>query len=377
MERRVGAQFNTQIYEEACEWFIACRTGGLDTAARVELDLWLRKSPEHQSAYLEIAAIWNEAPTLDPTNRWNLDTLIDQAAEDPSNVVTLNRAARPSNVFPTVEVGDRGGGKTVGRRRMIALAASVLLATALMASYFHLRSEVYTTGVGEQRSLSLADGSTVELNALSKIRIEYSKHEREIELLEGQALFRVAKDVSRPFIVRSGDTLVRAVGTQFDVYRKASGTVVTVVEGRVAILERTRNPGPGSLRSGTEGHLPSSAAGSAADRARAGSILLAAGEQITVSPRAVSKAMRPNIAGATAWTQRQLVFDSASLTEVAEEFNRYNERKLVIDPSAADGIHISGVFLSTNPTSLIYFLRDHPSLRVTEDSTEIRVEKQH
>jgi transmembrane sensor len=183
---------------------------------------------------------------------------------------------------------------------------------------------------------------------LSKIRIRYSAHERTVDLLQGQALFQVAKDTIRPFVVHSGQTGVRAVGTEFDVYRKADGTIVTVVEGRVAVL---RTP-----------------------ESRNFSSLLSAGEQITVSPTAARKTLHPNLAGATSWTQRRLVFDSASFAEVADEFNRYNERKLVIDPSALGTLHVSGVFSSTDPASLIRFLRDRPGLRVTETPTQIRIE---
>ena len=89
--------------------------------------------------------------------------------------------------------------------------------------------------MGEQRSIQFEDGSTVDLNSRSKIRVKYSKQERDVELIEGQALFHVAHDTSRPFIVAVGATRVRAVGTQFDVYKKSNGTVVTVVEGRVAV----------------------------------------------------------------------------------------------------------------------------------------------
>src|ERR1700720_1197680 len=108
MERPGRSKFNTQIYEEACEWFIECRAGDLDNAARAEFDRWLRKSPEHQSAYLEIAAIWNEGPTLDPSDRWALDTLIAQAAEDPHNVVPLDRTPRATSAPPVTSAPRQG-----------------------------------------------------------------------------------------------------------------------------------------------------------------------------------------------------------------------------------------------------------------------------
>ena len=390
MERPVRSKFNMQIYEEACEWFIECRAGDLDNGARAEFDRWLRKSPEHQSAYLEIAAIWNEGPTLDRSNRWDLDNLIAQAAEDPANIIAWERTRSTSPALQSVpnrtETNDRttaatfpsagtSAGPSAGRRRLFTIAASVLLATAALATYVLTSSGVYATALGEQRSLPLSDGSTVELNSLSKIRIGYSEHERAVDLLQGQALFHVAKDSTRPFIVRIGQTRVRAVGTQFDVYRKLDGTIVTVVEGRVAILNEERPSGP--KHEGERGLRDPAPGTEVADFAQAegeGAIFLTAGEQITVSPKRARKTLHPNLAGATSWTQRQLVFDSASLTDVAEEFNRYNERKLVIDPSALETLHISGVFSSTDSASLIRFLRDRPTLRVTETPTQIRVE---
>jgi transmembrane sensor len=414
MERPVRAKFNTQIYEEACAWFIECRAGDLDDVAGAEFDRWLRKSPEHQSAYLEIAAIWNEGPTLDPANRWDPDTLISQAAEDPGNIVALERTSRPPSdtsqpVPNTIRAGEPAGAATlasspeagrgrglrpreapvatVGRRPLFAIAATIFLVTAAIATYLLAPRGVYATDLGEQRSFALNDGSTVQLNSLSKIRIRYTEHERTVDLLQGQALFHVAKGTTRPFIVYSGQTRVRAIGTQFDVYRKANDTVVTVVEGRVAVLGIPEPAGSAarSPRGERQGAAPREGEASApsrgaemqvrAARDHEGAIFLAAGEQITVSPQVARKTPHPNLAVATAWTQRQLIFDSATLTDVAEEFNRYNERKLVIDPSALGTLHISGVFSSTDPASLIRFLRDRPGLRVTETPTQIRVEK--
>jgi transmembrane sensor len=236
---------------------------------------------------------------------------------------------------------------------------------------------VYLTKTGVQRSLALTDGSTIELNSRSKIQLRYSEHERTVELLEGQALFHVAKDVARPFFVRSGEMSVRAVGTKFDVYKKSSGTVVTVVEGRVAVLSGSEEPAPGTNDpAGGAQRPPHPALRSADATGLAGSIILVAGEQGIITQKTVRKTQHPNVASATAWTQRKIVFDSTSLTEVAEEFNRYNDRELVIDRSALGNLHISGVFSSTDPASLIRFLRQRPGLRITETAAEIRIEKE-
>jgi transmembrane sensor len=161
-------------------------------------------------------------------------------------------------------------------------------------------------------------------------------------------LFRVAKDTQRPFVVRAGDAQVRAVGTEFDVYRKQIATVVTVVEGRVETYDE------------------SDAAGTAA-------IVLSAGEQLTVLPHTVTKPTHTDTSVATAWLQKRLIFEETPLSEVAEEFNRYNRRPLTINDGDLENLRISGVYSSTDPTSLINFLRSQNSIQVIETEKQVRV----
>jgi transmembrane sensor len=226
----------------------------------------------------------------------------------------------------------------------------------------------------------LADGSTIELNSRSKVRVRYSEHERALELLEGQALFRVAKDPSRPFIVTANHTRVRAVGTQFDVNKKREGTVVTVVEGRVSVLtkvsdapidpvavEMTMPSLPNEIEAGRAGSAHEPTPG----------ILLAAGEQVTVTDTATKEITRPDVARTLAWTQRQLVFDAATLTEVAEEFNRHNQRQLIVQDPALYEFHISGVFASTDPEALLQFLRERAGVRIVATDEAIYLMKGH
>jgi transmembrane sensor len=390
MDRRVRSKLNTQIYEEACEWFVECRGGSLDEVTRRELDRWLRKSPEHLSAYLEIAALWNEGPLLDPTNKWDTDTLIAQVVRDSENVIALS-CASPDEVSPGMPVqGVPTAPPGHKRRALLTLAASIVAISLALGWLLWLQkgAPTYTTAIGEQRSIVLSDGSTVALNSRSGIKIRFSKHERTVELIQGQALFHVAKDSARPFTVSADGTRVRAVGTQFDVYRKYSGTVITVVEGRVAVLAHVA-PAAATVElqsppvaSDEVARRPSGAVSSPdligpAREPLSGrhTLFLVAGEQLIVTAKAYQKTDHPNIAGATAWTQRQLVFDSASLSDVAAEFNRYNTRRLVIeDPNLYD-FHISGVFSSADPDALIRFLRERPGVRVTETESEIRIAK--
>jgi transmembrane sensor len=374
------SKMNTQIYEEACTWFVECRAGDLDDAARREFDCWLRKSPEHLSAYLEIAAIWNEGPLLDCGGKWSVSMLIEHARNaGDDNVVALTgagmatstileekasrtRSSQASAPASSQQASKRKSWFTGPHRPAIAASIAVLTVLAGALGVLELSPPVYATSLGEQRSIQFEDGSTVELNSRSKIRAKYTKEERGVELIAGQALFHVAHDATRPFIVAIGAMRVRAVGTQFDVYKKSNGTVVTVVEGRVAVTPTD----PVFPREQTTEH-PSDASIS--------SFLLTAGEQVTVTGKIAQRTSNPNIAGATAWREREIVFESASLSDAADEFNRYNRRRIVIKDPALYGFHISGVFSSTDPDSLIKFLRQRPGIKVTLAGGEVRVER--
>lgn len=358
MARTSQARLNAQIYSEASEWFVNCRSGALDEDKRRKFDAWLRQSPQHLSAYLELAAIWDEGPTLDAERRWDTETLIAEALAEQSNVT-------PLITTPTVRAP-----ATISHARWAAVVAVMAIGLATFVWIYLFREPVYVTQVGEQRSITLSDGSTMELNSRSKVRVRYSEHQRALELLEGQALFRVAKNPSRPFIVTSDGTRVRAVGTQFDVNKKREGTVVTVVEGRVSVLTDVSDARIDPVAVNVSESMPQ-----LPNQSGAG-ILLAAGEQMSVSDKAAEKISQPDVASAIAWTQKQLVFKAATLTEVAEEFNRYNQRQLVVrDPELYD-FHISGVFASSDPGALLQFLRERAGVHVVESDSEIYLTKQ-
>lgn len=425
---------NTRIYEEATNWLVKHREADLDSKERGVFDNWLRESPQHVRAYLEMSGLWEDVYALDANWNPTPEQLITRARRE-GNVYSLADTVRatvrecypqpvpphPEGSVPSERSGPRGEISRGGRMRSLAIAATILIAVVAMTTLYWFNRNTYATNIGEQRSIVLADGSTVELNSRSRVRIRYSDSRRDVDLLDGQALFRVARNTARPFVVHSGTTDVRAVGTQFDVYKKRAGTVVTVVEGKVAILSSTlstpqKSPVPDE-KTGTGAETPANflayetssgtavsdlpsppwtvstprgpskseqPSGSRKDEVGAGAVVLAAGEQITVPAVKPSRAgnlstadspQPANIAAATAWTYRTLMFDSSPLTEVAEEFNRYNTRQLVITDPALANIHISGMFSSVDPALLLKFLRTQPELNVEETDTQIRISK--
>ncbi|HEY8510113.1 MAG TPA: FecR domain-containing protein [Steroidobacteraceae bacterium] len=334
---------NAQILEEAAEWLVELNTGEPSPAALQEFDAWLRRSPEHVRAYLECLPIWEEG-ARERSGDPDPATLI-ALGKNADNVVPLAAASVQSTETPS---------HTRPRRRFLIAAAFALIAFATGGvAWLHLsRAPTYVTEVGEQRSVTLADGSMIELNARSEVRVRYSERERAIDLVAGQAIFKVAKDPSRPFIVNSEGAQVRAIGTQFDVNRRKSGTVITVLEGRVAVVDEA-----------TDGGVLEP-------------IVLAAGDQLTVSVtnRAVKpQPTRANLAAATAWTERRLIFDAATLAEVVEEFNRYNARPIVIRDAALETLPITAEFSSPDPAPLLRFLESQPNVQIVtaEDAIQI------
>lgn len=358
-EQHTRAKFSPQIHEQAIEWLVEFRTGTPDEAARRAFHAWLLEFPAHVEAYLEASALWGVSVQAGGAEQWTVDALIAQAVAEPNNVFAHPKFHTAPPALETKPLRGRTW------RFSIATAACVLMAVGIALAgwqYFFART-MYATGIGEQRSLTLSDGSIVNLNARSKIRVRYAEDVRLVELVEGQALFTAAKNAQRPFIVRTAAAEVRAVGTQFDVYRKAEGTVVTVVEGRVAV---TSAAAEAVEIAGKPPEL----------QADSGKMLLSAGERVTVqrNTNTLRKQTQLNTQTAVAWTQRQLVFESTPLAEVAEEFNRYNERPLVVRGTDMKHFEIDGVFSSTDSASLVRFLRTRPGVRVTESNSQIVIE---
>jgi transmembrane sensor len=357
-ENRINARVNAQIVDEAAAWFVEFSEGDVDARGRSEFNRWLRTSPEHVRAYLQISALWENSSLIRGSSH-DAGALIARALAE-ENVVSFGSASPPIPAAPALLPQN-----PLPKLRLHAIGFLLILVCAIAGAglwFEYYRVPFYATELGEQRTITLSDGSTVQLNSHSRIRIRFTPQSRALDLIEGQALFRVVKDHARPFLVRSNGVGVRAVGTQFDVYRKENGTVVTVLEGRVAVLAKA---GEGA---GLDAN-PSAQAGNPAP------VLVSAGEQITATPRAVGTPRRADTAAAVAWTQQRLVFDFAPLSEVVDEFNRYNVRKLVIKDEKLRGFHISGDFPSGDPGLFVQFVRERFGVSVSQTDAEILISR--
>lgn len=363
MKRQIPKKYHPRVYEEACDWFVEFRSGTPSETVRGQFYAWLQEAPAHMAAYLDVAASWGQAGAVDMTARFSKAALVAEATDGANNVVEHPFTRDPAPASPTRKPRHVF---SMGMRMALAAGLAIFVTTIGLLTWWR-EYPTYSTGIGEERSILLSDGSTITLNARSRIRVHYTAHKREIDLLDGQALFSDVKDPSRPFIVRTGSTIARAIGTEFDVDRRTHETIVTVLEGAVSVAEA-----PPAVPFGFERILPPAKPAALP----LSPVYLSAGEQLAITPLLTNR--RPvgvNVANAIAWTHRQLVFASTPLRDVVEEFNRYNERQLVISDPALDQFEIDGVFSSTTPTSLINFLRQRPDIKVTETGDEIFISR--
>jgi transmembrane sensor len=348
-----------QARQEAAEWFVTLREREGEAAAREEFYAWLRKSPDNVHAYLRLTALWEDTALLAHSDLFNPEEILKHARAEPS--VTQLRVASGHSL-----PAERPPTQPDKRWRWVAFAAAtcVVLGFAL-GTWAYVQRGTYATGIGEQRTIALNDGSTVILNADTRARFRFGKRQRDIELLKGRALFKVAHDKARPFVVQTGIATVRAVGTQFDVYAKSAATTVTVIEGSVAVADGAQR-GSAALE-GLAQHT-------------SGVVLVTAGQQLTlsvpVSVQTDARALQPMAAdtsAVTAWTRGKLVFNETPLADVIDEFNRYSTRRLIVEDPRLRSFHVSGEFPSSDPARVVELLRARFNVTVHESDGEIRV----
>lgn len=339
------------IREEAIAWLVGFCEEEVDAHGRERFERWLKASPENVRAYLQVASLWEAAAESSRARNLEIDDLVLRAAAE-TNVVELPSAGLRDGV-------PRGAASVRAHVRRASLCAASVAAVAVLTAmglwWRHSRAIVYSTAVGEERTLTLPDSSTVVLDARSSIQVRFTKSARRVMLTRGQALFRVIHNASRPFIVTTKDATIRDVGTRFDVRYDGAATIVTVLEGRVA--------------ASTISDDSSGSAGGERD------ILVSAGQQVRLEPHLSLQPVSANPAIATAWTQGKLVFSDTPLSEVIKAFNRYNLRPLIVEDPRLLGLHISGTFDTTNSGEIVEFLCQRFHLSAHEDAGSIRLRR--
>lgn len=345
-----------RVTDEAALWFVRAQDPGFSSDDHKELASWLACSAEHVREYLSLAAITQDVQSLLSTP--SADELIALAREaaDDHNVVAL-LGADFTAVTPVARLGEYGASDSAAlspparRSGLWASAATVVFAVAASALYFTMTSPiVYSTGIGEQVSFTLDDGSVVTLNAQSSLELNYTEAERNVRLIAGEALFNVAKYSERPFQVITERAIVRAIGTVFNVRYRGDDATVTVVEG---IVDVQSPDSPSGTRGRGQVMLP---------------VRLTVGQQARVASGEVA-VIDTNVDKTTSWRERRLEFDSWTLSAVVQEFNLYNERRILIEDAPLRARSISGTFSADDRESFTLFLSE-AGLAVSETRSD-------
>jgi transmembrane sensor len=348
-------QVRTAVAQQAGTWFITNQSGSLEQAERAAFVAWLKASPIHVEEYLGVALVAHDLAAAAEDSQLPLESLLELArADDTDGVVTLEAPLPVREPAPKRIRAPRGWSFATSMAAVVLLLAGSVLWWVRDGEFLGL-PRTYQTAHGEQIEAQLPDSSEVRVNTDSSITVRYTRSERVVEVVRGQALFTVARDDHRRFRVAAGEVHVLALGTRFESYRRPDVTIVTVVEGSVAVFAGQPPP------PGVTGFPP-------------GALRVNAGYQVHVDAGGVSAQPMPvDVQQTVAWLHQKIAFEQRPLGEVADEFNRYGSIPIEIDDAALRALPISGVFDAYDIDSFVAFLQTLNGVRVERTPARIRV----
>lgn len=318
-EGRPKPVITKRIAAEAANWI--ARLHGPDRTPEMEREFreWIARSEAHGYAFERCTDIWTDVKALSPDQiRAGIARRDMEASIARARWWQRYRWLLAATLFLLIAAG----GYAVNRWRAV---------------------DVYRTEIGGQQQVLLSDGTRMSLNTETKVRVELDAARRLVTLDEGEAMFEVAKDPARPFVVRAGDSEVIAVGTVFSVRAPNSGhreaaVAVVLVEGEVSVLP--------SVEASTKGTLPAQRLSMhAGERMR---LLRATGDGRTSAPQVD----RPPVESLLAWRHGKAIFDDMTLREAVDEMNRYTRTPIVLAEDVSE-LRIAGSYDTGNAQSFV------------------------
>lgn len=302
MDTRDCACGQTAVRDHAAQWFVRFQEPVADVEMRRQFQAWLDQHPQHRDEFEVLQGLWSAADLV-PAAR------LRALCETPPAL----KKRRP-----------------VLRYSVAASVLAVALGLGLFSGFNHPApyTAEFSTALNERRHVALPDGSVVDLDSRSRIQVRFEKGQRHVELNEGEAMFSVEHDTSRPFVVEAGSGKVTVTGTRFDVRHGASETRVVVEQGTVKVQGRD-----------------------AADNDFV-NLTVGLGTHVDTQGK-VAAAYAVNPAETTAWRSGKLVFNNASLADVAEQVSRYREKPLKVASAAVGDLRLTSVFKSDNTDALL------------------------
>jgi transmembrane sensor len=310
------------VNSEAAAWDATLRSEGCTDEQRQAFEAWCGADPRQREAYNRLQAAL--ATLRQSVERPELQSLRESASRHVDRasrrrawlIVGMAAAGIAAISLGVLQIGGRNA-----RQWVAALNHSPASATAEPAP----SAGTYATSLDERSTVTLPDGSSVWLNSRTRLRVAFGGPIRRVELVGGQALFRVTKDPSHPFVVTAGARSVTALGTAFDVRTDTDRLQVTLVEGSVVV----RGVG------------------------REAPIVLKPDEQLTAATGSQTVVRTVDVSKITAWTDGRVYFDDLPLRAAVAELNRYSATPIVIGDDAIAGYRINGMFRVGNQSGFV------------------------
>ncbi|MCZ7445945.1 FecR family protein [Agrobacterium rhizogenes] len=264
---------------EALEWFVQMKDEQVSERDWLDFETWLAAHPSHRSAYDRAQALWDRFDMVKPE-------------------------------FERRQAG------TIGRRGALLGGLAVLIGAPVAYLYTHADLFAdFRTDVAERHSFTLPDGSTVELGGYSALSMLYSGSERRLILHRGQAFFRVAADINRPFVVQAESGRIRALGTEFDVKIMPDMVTVSVIEHAVVV----QAPG-------------------------ADDVVVQSGWQLDYGADGIRPLTQADAATVQAWRRDRIVFEDVPLWRVLAELERYRRGRIILMDRSIGDVPVTAIF---------------------------------
>jgi len=338
MTDRIDENPPMSIPEQAAEWLLRWQGGDVNIAERYEYLQWLKTSPVHIAEMLRVCRLhsWLKDAKLNLyiTNEDTFSNVVPLA--QPQREATKERSASRASLWKTRLAA---GAAALGLSAVLGLAAKIV--------WF---DHTLQTQAGEWRSVPLSDGSSIVATPFTRLRHDIGDEQRFITLEEGKAVFRVAKDPSRPFFVEAGGVIIRATGTQFGVASTDESVTVTMLEGSVVVT-----PAEGS-------------------DAKFEGVPLVEDQQLTVSRSGKQQIARVDPERETDWTHVNLS-DGDTIGDAVAQFNDYNNVKIVVDEETS-ARQMRGRFDAIDPLSFAETVKQSARVSVVRESPDlVRIEQ--
>lgn len=323
-----------KAFDEALRWAVRLDADDITYEEKQRFLQWLDKEPLHRTLFDEAETLWSGFSKLDQESQHDLQSYayLPLSSWHPSRALAWLKTLRAQR--PSLAVWSAAA----------TMALIMTIGIIWWQRYISPPPDVYETAAGEQKTVTLADGSNIYLNTKSRIAVQLRDSRRSVDLTEGEALFEVARYPDRPFEVSTGNGAIRVLGTRFNVFKESSRQVtVTVVSGEVEVVDSLAPRDAGKVWRRN----------------------LVNGQQVAYGDEGImAEVSSADVTAVTNWRRGLIVFEDTALVDAIAEFNRYSTRRIILLDPSLGSLRIGGVFKSTDIPSAMRSLESAAPITV-------------